>query len=134
MINEHELATISKHELPIKIFVMNNGGYGMMQQTQEVWLGSRYEASTKKDFDLPDFSEIARAHGIQKVEKIDSHKNLYKQIKKVLNYDGPVLCDVKIHPKARIFPKLSFGKPIEDSEPLLERKEFLENMIISPLK
>jgi acetolactate synthase-1/2/3 large subunit len=134
MINEHELATISKHELPIKIFVMNNGGYGMMQQTQEVWLGSRYEASTKKDFDLPDFSEIARAHGIQKVEKIDSHNNLDKQLKNVLNYNGPVLCDVKIHPKSRIFPKLSFGKPIEDSEPLLKRKEFLENMIISSLK
>lgn len=133
MMNEHEMATIAKHNLPIKIFLMNNSGYGMIQQTQETWLNSRYEASTKKSFHLPDFIQLAKAHGINNTETITNHDELEKGIEKVLEYDGPVLCDVKIHPKARIYPKLAFGRPIEDSEPILERKEFLKEMIVKPL-
>ena len=30
-------------------------------------------------------------------------------------------------------PKLAFGCPIEDLEPRLDRKEFLEQMIIKPI-
>lgn len=133
MMNEHELATIAKHNLPIKIFLMNNQGYGMIQQTQETWLDSRYEASTNEHFYLPDFIQLAKAHGIEKTEVIRTHEELEEKIKSVLDYNGPVLCDVRIHPKARIYPKLSFGRPIEDSEPLLSREEFEKEMIVKPI-
>ncbi len=133
MMNEQELSTIAKNNLPIKIFVMDNEGYGMIKQTQETWLDSRYEASSKKSFDIPNPTKLAKVHGIKKTETIENHKELKQKIKKTLEYDGPVLCNVKIHPDARIFPKLSFGKPIEDSEPLLDRKTFNEEMIIKPL-
>jgi acetolactate synthase-1/2/3 large subunit len=105
----------------------------MIQQTQEVWLNSRYEASTTESFYLPDYSKIAEAHGIKKTIIIKDHSELKKGIKETLEYDGPILCDVRIHPKSRIYPKLSFGKPIEDSEPLLSREEFLENMIVKTI-
>ena len=31
------------------------------------------------------------------------------------------------------YPKLLFGKPIEDSDPLLEREEFYKQMIVKPI-
>jgi hypothetical protein len=35
--------------------------------------------------------------------------------------------------KSQIYPKLLFGKPIEDSDPLLEREEFYKQMIVKPI-
>ncbi|MBR9705287.1 thiamine pyrophosphate-binding protein [Candidatus Pacearchaeota archaeon] len=132
--NIQELATIDKHKLPIKIFVMNNLGYGMIQQTQEMWLDSCYAAS---DFDhglaLPDLKKIANAYNIP-TESINTHEELEDKMKKILETPGPMLIDVMINPKARIFPKLAFGKPIEDSEPVLSREEFNDNMVIKPLE
>ncbi|MFA5100164.1 MAG: thiamine pyrophosphate-binding protein, partial [Candidatus Omnitrophota bacterium] len=46
--NIQELATVVRHDLPVKIFLLNNHGYSMIQQTQEQWLDSRYCASTVK--------------------------------------------------------------------------------------
>jgi len=105
----------------------------MMKQTQETWLGSRYEASSRKSLYFPNFSDVAKVFGIKNTEVIYNHEELKPKIRKVLDYEGSVLCDVRIHPNARISPKLSFGRPIEDSSPLLNRKEFLENMIVEPL-
>jgi acetolactate synthase-1/2/3 large subunit len=108
---------------------MNNNGYGMIKQTQETWLESRYHASDQKSLYFPDIGQIAKAHGIDYIEKITDLSEFGK-IKRALNYDGPSLCDVSIHPEARIYPKLTFGRPIEDSSPLLSREEFKKNMII----
>ena len=44
-INLQELHTIDKLQLPIKIFILNNDGYGIIKQFQELYLGKRYEAS-----------------------------------------------------------------------------------------
>lgn len=131
--NIQELATIQRHNLPIKIFLMNNHGYGMMQQTQETWLGSRYVASDENSgLAFPDFIKVSHAYGIP-TETISTHEELNEKIRKVLNHNGPMLCNVEINPKARIHPKLSFGKPIEDSCPFLPKDEFLKNMIIKPV-
>ena len=116
-----------------KIFIMNNRGYGMIKQTQETWLDSRYVASSEDSLYFPDPKEIARAHGIENVVMATSLDSLQEKIADTLNYDGPVLCDVAIHPNSRIYPKLTFGKPIEDSSPFLDRSEFLRNMIVKPI-
>ncbi len=128
MMNEQEMATIRKHNLPVKVFVMNNRGYGMIKQTQETWLGSRYSGSSEDSFYLPDISGLSRAHGIEMTERASNLEELQEKIRRTLSYEGPALCDVAIHSDARIYPKLSFGKPIEDSSPLLDRDEFLRNM------
>jgi hypothetical protein len=50
-----------------------------------------------------------------------------------LQLPGPVLCNVFIPSTARVIPQSRFGYPIEDSEPLLPREEFLSNMLVKPL-
>jgi acetolactate synthase I/II/III large subunit len=62
--NVQELATVIRHDLPIKIFLINNHGYSMIQQTQELWLGFRYAGSSIDDgLAFPDFPALAKADG-----------------------------------------------------------------------
>ncbi len=131
--NINEFETIVKHNLPIKVFVLNNHGYGMLKQFQDVWFKSSYKASSiDGGLGDPDFSKIAEAYGMKTVQ-ISNNQELNK-IYEVLNHPGPVLCNLELDPNAKTIPKLEFGKPLEDSSPLLDRDEFRENMIVKPLE
>jgi len=125
-INLQELQTVVNQKLPLKGFVYNNGGYAMIRGFQDEHFGSRHHATSEN---CPDFVKIARAFGITGV-RIDSQKNLKEQIREVLNYPGPVICDVMMPPETRIFPKVSFGNPLEQSIPPLPEGELEENMLI----
>ena len=48
--------------------------------------------------------------------------------------EGPVFCQVEIRPEHRVTPQVRFGRPNEDAEPLLPRREFMENMLVKPLE
>ncbi len=131
--NLQELLTVVRQQLPIKIFVFNNHGYGIIQQTQEDWLDSRYFASLP-DTGLgdPDYTKIARAMGLE-ATNLRNHRGMRRKIREVLAADGPVLCNVELSPSQRIVPMVKAGRPIEDPMPLLDREVFLRNMIIEPL-
>jgi acetolactate synthase-1/2/3 large subunit len=132
-INIQELATIQRHSIDVKIFVMNNHGHGIIQGTQDNWLGGRHHAA-HPDHGLPDpdCERIAHAYGIP-TERIDGHHELSAKISKVLGTKGPVLCNVNMLSGPQIAPKLLYGRPIEDSDPLLPRDEFHANMLIKPI-
>lgn len=133
-INIQELQTLVYHQLPVKIFVLNSQGYAILQQFQETWLGGRFVASSfEHGLSNPDIIKIAQAYKL-KTFLIRNNKEIKKIIRKVLKEKGPVLCEVKINPMQRLVPKLEFGNPLEDLSPYLPRKEFLNNMIVKPLK
>ena len=127
-INLQELHTLVVNKLPVKIFILNNNGYGIIKQFQELYLSKRFEASGK-GVSNPDFKKIATAFGINYTE-IKNHKNLRSNIRKIVNSKKPEFVNVLVKPNQKIIPKLQFGKPIEDLSPLLNRKEFLKNMLI----
>ncbi len=130
--NIQELATLIRHDLPIKIFLINNRGYNMIQQTQDQWLNSRYDASTVEGgLAFPDFIKVAKAYGF-KTNSISRNYHMANKIREAINYQGPFFCNVNVSKKHRVIPQVIFGRPIEDSEPFLERKEFLTNMIVKP--
>jgi acetolactate synthase-1/2/3 large subunit len=130
--NIQELATVLRHRLPIKIFLINNHGYSMIQQTQDQWLGSRYEASTVDGgLAFPDFSAVARAYGFPTMS-LRANADVDEVVRRALSQPGPVFCDVDINPGHRVVPQVVFGRPIEDPGPLLERSEFMKNMIVPP--
>lgn len=130
--NIQELATVIRHRLPIKIFLINNHGYSMIQQTQDQWLDSEYLASSVEGgLAFPDFVRVAHAYGFKTVH-IASNKELSSGICETLQTEGPVFCNVEIRPEHRVVPQVKYGRPIEDGDPLLDRKEFFENMIIRP--
>jgi acetolactate synthase-1/2/3 large subunit len=130
--NIQELASVIYHQLPIKIFLINNHGYNMIQQTQEQWLNCRYEAtSCESGLALPDFIKIARAYGF-KTLNINKNRSVLNKIRETLQHPGPVFCNVEISQSQRVIPQVLFGRAIEDGEPFLDRNEFLENMIVKP--
>ena len=133
-INIQELQTMVINKLPIKLFIINNNGYGIIKQFQELYLKKRYEASIpSKGVTNPDFKKISNAYGINYSE-IKNNKKIDKILAKVLNSKKPEFINVIISPNQKIIPKLQFGNPIEDLSPLLPRSEFKKNMIIPTLE
>ena len=131
--NIQELATLARHKLPIKMFLLNNHGYSMIQQTQDQWLGSRYLASTVAGgLADPDYCAVAKAYGLPTMN-LKANAELASGIAEAMRREGPVFCEVEIRPEHRVAPQVKFGRANEDSEPLLPRSEFLENMLVAPL-
>ena len=59
MMNLQELQTIKHYNLPIKLFVLNNGGYISIQQTQKNFFDGRFTAcSLNSGVSLPDFVKL----------------------------------------------------------------------------
>jgi acetolactate synthase I/II/III large subunit len=132
-LNIQELGTVARHKLPIKIFLFNNHGFGIIQQTQDDWLDARYHASRPQTgLADPDYSKIAKAYGIR-VITIRNHNGMQVKIKQALQGPDPVLINLEISQTQRIHPMLKYGRPIEDPKPLLDRKSFMENMLIKPM-
>lgn len=132
-INIQELQTMVSNNIPVKLFIINNNGYGIIKQFQELYLNGRYEATTpSKGVTNPDFKKISNAFGIN-YNEIKSNTEIDRVLKKVLISNKPEFINVIIAPDQKIVPKLQFGKPIEDLSPLLSRSEFKKNMIIPTL-
>ena len=130
-INIQELHTIDKLGLPIKIFILNNDGFGIIKQFQDLYLGKRYEASGK-GVSNPNFKKISNAFNIN-YNLIKNHNDL-KKLTKIINSKKPEMIEVNLKKDQKIIPKLQFGNPIEDMSPLIPRKEFYENMQIKTIK
>ena len=128
-INMQELQTVVNEKLPVKIFIFNNFGYGIIKQFQSLYLDGRYNASGK-GVSIPNYKKIAKAYGI-KYFSTNKNSNSQKTIKQALSYKKACLVEVFIHPEQKIIPKLAFGNPIEDLEPKISRSAFKENMINS---
>lgn len=138
MMNLQELQTIKHHNLPIKIFVLNNDGYVSIKQTQKNFFQGHMTASGRDSgVSFPDFAQIAKAFGIKSI-KISECKNIEEQIEEVLKADRPIICEVVIKSDYNFIPKLSAKKledgtiispSLEDMFPFLDRAEYEENMI-----
>ncbi len=126
--NIQELATISHFNFPVKIFVLNNKGYGLIKLTQDMWLNSRrVGVDAGSGLAMPNIIKVAKAYDIETV-KIISHKDIDKKIDYVLKSKKPIVCDVLINGNQKVIPKLEFGRPIHDLSPRLTKKEINSNL------
>jgi len=141
--NIQELQTIFHHNLPIKLFVLDNQCYISIKQTQTSMFNKNFVGTdSMSGVSFPDYTKLAEAYGLP-VVLIDSHDNLEKKITLVLRVKGPVVCHVKLTEDYIFAPKTSseikpdgriVSKPLEDMFPFLDRKEFLENMLVDPIE
>ncbi|HUB33112.1 MAG TPA: thiamine pyrophosphate-binding protein [Bryobacteraceae bacterium] len=141
--NSQELETVRRLNLPIKIFVLNNNGYGSIRATQRTYFQSRFVASHPSGgLTLPDTLRIAAAYGIAG-RRIADHAGLREAVREVLDSPGPMVCEVMISPEQFTAPRVSsaqradgsmVSKPMEDMWPFLERDEFAANMLIPTLE
>ncbi len=133
-----ELATIMHHQLPIKLFVYNNGGYLTIKQSQEIaFQGRLMGCNQATGLSFPDLVKMGEAYKIKTV-RIDDQNNLKGEVQKIVGYDGPVICELMMDPDQpqipksipRMMPDGTMARaPLEDLYPFLDRAELDENMI-----
>ncbi len=135
--NIQELQTVVGYNLPVKIFVLNNGGYLSIRQTQTGFFkGRRIGESPASGVTFPAMTKIGEAYGIPSftIEKVDDLSIVHRE----LESKGPTLFDVHLDPaqefeprlRSRILPDGQILTPnLEDMYPFLSKEELAENMI-----
>ncbi|NUU99886.1 thiamine pyrophosphate-binding protein [Marinitoga sp. 1154] len=130
--NIQELETLRRLNIPLKCFILDNKGYGSIVNTQNNYFNGNYVGSNESSgLTLPDMEKIAHAYGL-KFYELRNNKDLINKIDEILDYEGPVICNVKIPEIYTTIPrtksKIENGKiitlPMEDLWPYLDREEF----------
>ena len=139
--NIQELETVRRLGLPIKFFVLNNGGYGSIQATQKNYFGGHYVASTSASgLTLPDITAVSKAFDLPSVRMMN-HTGIREQVRELLEMEGPCVCEVMVSPEQITVPRVSSRQredgsmesiPMEDLWPFLDRAEFRSNMSMGP--
>ena len=134
-----EMATIMHHRLPVKLFILNNGGYLTIKQTQELGFENRLMGSNEESgISFPNFMKIAEAYCFKGV-RLESHQDLKRHIEEIMNHEGPVLCEIMMDPDQMQAPKAINRRnadggmqqtALEDSYPFLDSKEIEENLSV----
>ncbi len=101
MMNIHELATLRRYRLPLKIVLLDNSQLGMVRQWQELFFEENFSEIDLSD--NPDFAEVARSFGIEAFT-IDHRTQVDGAIDRLLATSGPVLCHVRIDPRENVWP------------------------------
>jgi acetolactate synthase-1/2/3 large subunit len=136
--NIQELQTIMHHQLPVKIFVLDNGGYLSIRQTQVNFFGNMVGESAASGVSFPDMRRLAAAYGIP-ATNIDTEQD-FSRICEILNTPGPILCRVNLDPaqefeprlKSRQLPDGTLVSPnLEDMFPFLGAEELASNLLIA---
>lgn len=141
--NLQELQTIVHHQLPVVVFVINNGGYHTVKQTQKNYFNSNFIGIGPEsgDISFPSMSKIADAYGITYYSAMKNNE-LNALIDETLGHDLPVIAEVFSDPEQITVPKASSKRlesgemvsaPLEDMAPFLPREELEQNMFIPML-
>jgi acetolactate synthase-1/2/3 large subunit len=135
--NMQELATIASNRIPVKMFIINNGLWGLPMQWHEMFdRGNLFECCLDRNADCPiecsSFKDCIKRnynpdlvglkavyHGI-KTNRISISEEITPAIKEALSHKGPYILDVEIKKESYILPIIPPGKGIEDM--ILERK------------
>ncbi len=104
--NAQELATCAQNEIPIKVFIMNNGYLGMVRQWQELFWDGKYSHVDMGEF--PDFVKLAEAYGVTGMRLTDK-TTLVEDIKRAIATDGPVVVDVRVTREENTYPMIPAG-------------------------
>jgi acetolactate synthase-1/2/3 large subunit len=101
--NIQELQTIKHHNIPIKIFIMNNCGYLAIRHTQSIHMENRFAGScTDGGLSIPNYKNIANAYGIDYISIDNDYDNVKEKIKITLNNDKPMICEFYVNPDQKI--------------------------------
>jgi acetolactate synthase-1/2/3 large subunit len=106
-----ELATCVNEEIPVKVFLMNNGYMGMVRQWQELFWDRRYSAVQMGD--SPDWVKLAEAFGATGMRCEDAGE-LEGAMTKALEAEGPVLLDVRVVQEENCYPMIPPGSAARD--------------------
>lgn len=92
-LNIQELEVVKRLALPIKFFVISNGGYLAIMNTQRKYFEGRYVGSRAPDYSVPDIRAVAEAYGI-KTHIIEFEDDIKPVCKQALSDSLPCVVEV----------------------------------------
>lgn len=118
--NLQELQTVAHHNVPVKIFVMNNQSLGLIRIYQNKALQGRCYGSVI-GFGSPDYEILAKAYGLS-YEKIQD--NAFEEtVARVLSDEKPCLVEVCISPESTNYPEPTYRSTIDNQSVELSEEE-----------
>jgi acetolactate synthase-1/2/3 large subunit len=135
--NLQELQTVAHHQLPIKIFVLNNNGYLAISLMQDNLFKGNYIGSNRQSgVSAPDFIRIADAYGFRRF-RFNNNEELENRIDDVMKCQGPVLVEIMMTENQLLVPRVQSSKDangkiisnsLENMFPYLPEEEMKEIM------
>ena len=135
--NIQELATITYHKLPLKLFVLSNDGYHSIRQTQTNYFPDNIiGCGLESGLYFPDLQLIAKSYGLDYM-LIENTNDLKRCLKKVFKDERALIVEVKIDKTQSFEPKASSkifkngrmkSAPLHDLAPFLDQDE-IESII-----
>jgi acetolactate synthase-1/2/3 large subunit len=108
-----EMITAAVEGVPVKVFVFNNGGYGMVKQWQHLFYGGRLSAS-ELPMNTPDYPKLAEAMGCAGL-RVEDVSDIDVVIEKGLAIDDrPVVTEIVTDPEEMCFPMVPAGGSNDD--------------------
>ena len=136
MLNMQELQTLVTTAVPVKVVVLNNGGYLSIRTSQNNFFKRRVGESATSGIGFPDFGKLAAAFGLAAV-RIEGHR-FVDALRSALDAPGPMLIEIVLDPEQGFEPRLSsrqlddgrIASPrLEDMYPFLSREELQDNLV-----
>jgi acetolactate synthase-1/2/3 large subunit len=102
-----EMSCAMQHDLPVKVFILNNQYMGMVRQWQQLLHGNRLSNSYTEA--MPDFVKLAEAYGAHGIA-CDDPRKLDDALEEMIAVKKPVLFDCRVANLANCFPMIPSGK------------------------
>ena len=140
MMNMQEMQTIRTNNMPVRIFMVCNGGYHSIRQTQNAFFGKPLIGIGPESGDLsfPDTKKVADCFGFSYGECM-SNETIAEDLARAMELPLPALIRVEVTTTQKTEPKAASRKladgtmvssPLEDMAPFLPREELRANMLI----
>ena len=100
-----------QEQIPVKVFIMNNGYLGMVRQWQELFWDHRYSQVDMGDY--PDFVKLAQAYGATGLRFTDKG-SLVEDIRGAIATPGAVVADVRVTREENTYPMIAPGAAARD--------------------
>ncbi len=111
IMNIQELATCVTENIPVKVFLMNNGYMGMVRQWQQLFWDRRY--SSVEMGASPDWVKLAEAFGATGL-RVEDSADLEETMRKAIEVDGPALVDIRVTQEENVYPMIAPGNPARE--------------------
>jgi acetolactate synthase I/II/III large subunit len=135
--NAQELAVVRHANLNVKLFVLNNEGYSCIRNTQDAYFsGHHVGTDAKTNVSFPAFNRLAEAYDLPFI-RCNDRSELGDTVRKALQTDGPVFCEVMCQFNQPFLPVLTsekkedgtlVAKALHELAPFLSEEEVTQNM------
>jgi len=105
MFNIQELHTLINYKIPVKIFIINNGGYLTMKLMQKKNFQKFVGSDDNSGLTLPKFLNVAKAFDFD-VFKLNSETKLSQKLNKILRSKKPTVCEIMTPPMQELVPRV----------------------------